>query len=76
MFGHYADKNIIFLTAEQACGLLNDGKIHIAEEIEDGYVIITIENRYIVGLGLVVGGVLADQLSGSLKQLLKSTINR
>ena len=74
LFGRSADRNIIFLTTEQACRLVNDCKVHIFEKIEDGYVIITIEERYIVGLGLVIGGVLTDQLSGSLKQLLKPTL--
>ena len=74
LFGRYADRNIIFLTIEQARCLLNEGKICIAENIEDGYIIITIEKRYIVGLGLVIGGILVNQLSGSLKQLFKSTL--
>ena len=74
LFGRYADRNVISLTTEQACRLLNDGKICIVEDIEDGYVIITIEKRYIAGLGLVVRGILVDQLSGSIKQLLKSML--
>jgi len=71
LFGRYADRNIIFLTIEQAHCLLNEGKIYVAEEIEDGYVIIVIEKRYIVGLGLVIGGILFSQMSGNVKQLLK-----
>ena len=74
LFGRYANRNIFFLTAEQALYLLNGGKIYISEAVEDGYVIISVDKRYIVGLGLVINSVLVSQLSGSLKQVLKSII--
>ncbi|MEO0080036.1 MAG: hypothetical protein ABIK44_05110 [candidate division WOR-3 bacterium] len=51
LFGRYARRNLIDVTAEQAAELINGSQIRIDADVEDGFVLIRWQ-RYVVGVGL------------------------
>lgn len=62
VFGRFATKAVIRLNVRQLRTLVLDGEIPVDLNLEKGYVILTLENDVILGLGFYIHGAVRSQL--------------
>ena len=64
-FGRYATKAIFPMDLRQLKTLIKTGEIHVDLALEKGYVILTLEDSAVLGLGFYIHGTLRSQLPGN-----------
>ena len=64
-FGRYATKAIFRMDMRQLKTLITTGEIPVDLELEKGYVILSLEDNVILGLGFYIHGTLRSQLPGN-----------
>lgn len=62
LFGSAASRSIFTLNEAELQSLLEGKGFETREELEDGYVLLKLENGYIVGLGLLIRGIVHSQI--------------
>jgi NOL1/NOP2/fmu family ribosome biogenesis protein len=61
-FGYSSTKARFQINERQLLKLIDGGSISVDLDLEDGYVILDLKNRWILGLGLVINGRVRSQL--------------
>jgi NOL1/NOP2/fmu family ribosome biogenesis protein len=74
LFGGEATKSVVDITDEQLHSLMRGEGMESRLDIENGYVILRLNNRYVLGLGLLIRGIVRSQIRKSYLQQM-STIS-
>jgi NOL1/NOP2/fmu family ribosome biogenesis protein len=64
-FGRYATKAVFHMDMLQFETLIRTGEIPVDLALEKGYVVLSLENNVILGLGFYINGTLRSQLPGN-----------